>query len=482
MIAFDNRTAFVIIAMMYLLMPIFTWIVLESDRPRAASLWCGGGLLTGLGFLLVGLRGIVPDALAHGMANMGLLVGTLLRVQALRMDLGAGWRWRWLVLVAVLYLIAYEWIRLSLTDERERLVAVYLLYLVLSVLLVHLSLLARRISELEDSPAALWISRAYLLVVGAGGLRQWSVFSGSSGAVLLSPGWDTHLLAISLVLSSVVGHFGYVGIALDRSLRRERDVAVGLAREQVSWRLGRKVYHLDRQRSLGAMSATLAHELNQPLGAILANAQLAQRGLLTGRFDAARLDELLGSISASARRAKHIVQSTQDMLRPGVGRREPVELGALARDAIHLVAQRAQSRDIVFVLPAVLPVVRVLGDALQLSQVLVNVYHNAIEALSTVLRREIHVALQQRDASVVLQIRDTGPGISPELLGQVGTPFFTTKAAGLGVGLSISRSIAEQLGATFTIRNAEQGGALVELEFPVWRDKRLSQPGPSASS
>jgi len=111
-----------------------------------------------------------------------------------------------------------------------------------------------------------------------------------------------------------------------------------------------------------------------------------------------------------------------------------------------------------------------------LSQIVLNAFRNAIEALKQTTQREIQVSCRYSNERVILSIRDTGPGLTPEALDQAGTPFFTTKSTGLGMGISISRSIALQHGGTLKLTNADAqdgGGAIVELNLPALLEVNL---------
>jgi two-component system sensor kinase FixL len=108
----------------------------------------------------------------------------------------------------------------------------------------------------------------------------------------------------------------------------------------------------------------------------------------------------------------------------------------------------------------------ILADRVQLSQILLNVYRNAIQAMSHERVKKIRVIDELTDTGVVVRIQDTGPGLADELKGKVGTPFMTSKVEGLGVGFSISKAIAESHGGHLTISNAQGGGAVVELSLP----------------
>ena len=109
----------------------------------------------------------------------------------------------------------------------------------------------------------------------------------------------------------------------------------------------------------------------------------------------------------------------------------------------------------------------VMGDKVQLSQILLNVYRNAIEAMSHSQLRKIFVSVGKQDDRVVVRVRDTGPGLDESMRSNIGMPFVTTKSDGLGVGLSISQSIAEKHSGSLAITNAKDGGALVELNLPA---------------
>jgi C4-dicarboxylate-specific signal transduction histidine kinase len=282
-------------------------------------------------------------------------------------------------------------------------------------------------------------------------------------------------ISLSFVLASVVGHIGYVGLALDRSMRREIDTATALARDEVSRRLSGKIAHLDRQRSLGTMAASLGHELNQPLTAILISAQVARRGLLSERFSSGQMIEFFEKIVSSTQRASQIIERIRGFIRPTAELREPVDLAKAVAQVRALVADEAKTRSVTFSVATMAAPILVLGDPVQLSQVILNVVRNALDALADASRREIQVSLQRLQDRAVLRIRDTGPGLRPELLAQIGTPFFTTKSTGLGMGLSIARSIVEQFSGTLVIRNADGGGTLVELNFPALAARRTDE-------
>lgn len=467
MTALDVRTVFLIFGLLYLLMPIVTWLLLAGQRSPQVMLWCGGGLLIGYAGILTGFRDSLPEWVYISVAAMLARVSTLLRIQSLRLDMGIPWRWRWIILAEASMLTIFQTLYLGMQNNVLR---AQFNSFVLAVLLLYLALLALRIGTNEQSPSAKWIARVYGLVAVAMLYRVLNLIRLGDNPNLLNEGLGGQLLGLSLVLSSVVGHFGYVGLALDRSMRRELKAASQRARDDEARRLGQQIAQLDRQRSLGELSASLGHELNQPLTAILTNAQVAQRGLHSGQFAGVQLNEFFDKIIHNTRRATQIIERIRGFIRPSAVVAEPVDLNLIVSEVIELVADETRARKVNLMFRAHPECLRVMGDPIQLSQIIVNVFRNAIEAMSLVTRRELRVVCSRRNGQIVLRICDSGPGFTAEVLEQLGMPFFTTKSNGLGMGISISRSIALQHGGTLTFANAgieEGGGAAAELELPA---------------
>lgn len=240
-----------------------------------------------------------------------------------------------------------------------------------------------------------------------------------------------------------------------------------LAQNEASQQLANQLAHLDRQLSLSNLSASLGHELNQPLTAILTNTQVARRGLQSGLFDNVRVAEFLDRIEHNTKRASAIIERIRNFIGPSVLHHEIVNLNRAVQEVAELVMEKTRSSQVLLTLPPTESPVLVRGDPIQISQIVLNAFHNAIEALEHVAHREIQVSIHGHGGRATVQIRDTGPGLTPEVLTQVGQPFFTTKETGMGMGFSISRTLAEQHAGTLTIGNAQGGGALVELVLPA---------------
>lgn len=261
-----------------------------------------------------------------------------------------------------------------------------------------------------------------------------------------------------------------MGLALDRYRRREIKAVESRVRDEETLRLGKQIAQLDRQRSLGELSASLGHELNQPLAAIQTNAQVAKRGLLKGSFAPEQLDGILDKIIYNTQRASQIIERIRDFIRPSESRCEPVDLNQVVFEVSGLIADEAKRREVTFVFSLAGQPILVMGDPIQFSQILLNVFRNAIDALMSVEKRQVTVVCSRQADRAVVTVRDSGPGFTPETLKQVGMPFFTTKPNGLGMGLSISRTIAVQHGGMLLFGNVDieyGGGAQVTLNLPI---------------
>ena len=221
---------------------------------------------------------------------------------------------------------------------------------------------------------------------------------------------------------------------------------------------------------MGEMSASIAHELNQPLAGILSNAAAGQRFIDRGNVDQAEIRELLGDIIADGRRASDVVRGIRGMVKKEQVERRSVDLNEVVMDALRMASPDAvlRSCQLETSLDANLPAID--GDPVQLQQVLLNLVINAFDAMRDTppSSRKVLIATQSNgDGTVRTSVRDHGVGISEDMRDRLFDPFFSTKTEGLGMGLAIVRSIVEAHGGTITAENADGGGARFEFVLRV---------------
>jgi signal transduction histidine kinase/integral membrane sensor domain MASE1 len=232
--------------------------------------------------------------------------------------------------------------------------------------------------------------------------------------------------------------------------------------------------HMARVVTMGELTASLAHELNQPLTAIVANAQAARRLLDLQKVPPEELRAVLGDIVADGRRAGAVIQRTREMLHKGGPSPARVDLGGLVRDVAALVTNDALLRNVTMQLSLPQAPAVVEGDRIQLQQVVLNLLINALEAIGDdpTNARLIHVrARSAEEGTVEVLVRDTGSGM-PAPVARVFDAFYTTKPSGMGMGLPIARSIIEAHGGTIHAANNPGGGATVGFRLPLAAEAR----------
>jgi len=241
-------------------------------------------------------------------------------------------------------------------------------------------------------------------------------------------------------------------------------------------RVRQELAHVGRVSTVGELTASLAHELYQPLTAIMTNAQAARRILATMPPDVSQIQAILSDIVNDDRRARDVIERLRDLLRKGELEMVPVDLASTIRDVAHLLRSEAVVKHVTVTLDLDgFPVV-VLADRVQLQQVMLNLLHNAMEAMADGRHHPTTVMVRCRtigDAAVVT-VSDTGPGLVAGKEETVFEPFYTTKKDGMGMGLSIVRSILESHGGSIKASNTDVGGALFEFTLPLAGDALLS--------
>jgi len=231
---------------------------------------------------------------------------------------------------------------------------------------------------------------------------------------------------------------------------------------------------------MGELAASLAHEVNNPIGAIVANASAGQRLLAAGKIGTEELTELLEDIVADGRRAGEIVQGIRTMVRKGEARRSLIPIGGTVRELLRIVHADAIGREARVTAEIDPDAGYVWGDPVQLLQVLLNLTINSFEAMSAVrpdARRLVIRAGRDGNGAVLVSVRDSGPGFPNGMAEELFTPFFSTKAEGTGMGLAIARSIVEAHRGVLSGENCDDGGACFTVRLPEAKeDKSESLP------
>jgi two-component system sensor kinase FixL len=272
-------------------------------------------------------------------------------------------------------------------------------------------------------------------------------------------------LAIGRIEGRTPPHF--VGFLHDLSSRRAQETQRVAAEEAVR-EARERLTHVARLSTLGEMTTGLAHEINQPLTAITLYAQAAERIASQATPDVQEVLVALRQISAQALRAGEIIKRLRDLVRNRQTHEELLDLNAVVRELAVLAESDARANDVRLVMDLAAGLPSVLGDAIQLQQVMLNLVRNAIEAVQAEgSERLVRLRTSHAGTGVEMSVSDLGPGLDAAIRGRLFEAFATTKPAGTGLGLAISRSIVEAHGGQLAWRPNEPRGSCFHFFLPA---------------
>jgi PAS domain S-box-containing protein len=254
----------------------------------------------------------------------------------------------------------------------------------------------------------------------------------------------------------------YRGADTDVTEHKQSELALGQQRNELA--------HLSRVSTMGVLTASLAHELNQPLSAILSNAQAGSRFLAAAPPDLAEVRGALEDIAQDTKRAGEVIRQMRALVRKDEPRLEPLDLNRVITDIYRLLHSDMLNRKVQIALELDPELRPANGDSIQLQQVMLNLLLNAFDAMkdSPEDQRTVIVRTRQLDAaSIRVEVSDAGTGISPDRLDSLFEPFRSSKREGLGLGLSISRSIVEAHKGRIWAENNPDRGATFYFTLPV---------------
>jgi C4-dicarboxylate-specific signal transduction histidine kinase len=260
-----------------------------------------------------------------------------------------------------------------------------------------------------------------------------------------------------------------VAFVVDLSDRKQAEEAARESERRYN-EIRMQLAHANRVATVGQLSASIAHEINQPLSGILLNAATCLRMLAASPPNVAGASETVRRAIRDANHASEVIQRLRKLFaKTESTTTEVLELDEVIREVLALCKSELQSRRIAVGLrfAAALPEVR--GDRVQLQQLLLNLVRNAVDSLATseALPRQLTISTRVLEATVCVEVEDSGPGVDPASLGQVFDAFYTTKPGGLGVGLSICRAIAEAHGGKLSVKPVSPHGASFQFTLPA---------------
>ena len=280
--------------------------------------------------------------------------------------------------------------------------------------------------------------------------------------------WQRYSWQIALVTAVILVQAVFISVLLREHRRRQ------FAEVQSRQRMA-ELAHVNRFSTAGELTASIAHEINQPLGSIMTNAETAQAILKSQTPDIAELPiivelkDILNDILEDDRRATEVIRRMRSLLKKAPFELKRLDLNDIVRDTVEFLSSLAVGRKVELVSRIALETLPILADRIQLQQVILNLVVNGIDAMrdTSSENRIISIRTSRIDNYAQLSVSDRGPGVAEEQLNEIFQPFYTSKAEGMGMGLSIARTIIEAHNGLIWAKNRDHGGASFKVKLPL---------------
>ncbi len=482
-----TQTAIFMVCLVYLLLHAAVWFALSEQRNNIVRLWCGSGIVSGIAVVFLSMRGFVSEFLFMYVGQLMMMLGNAGRCIALRMYLPQPIRGK-----AALHLAAGFLFYAAMTgsyaagvSDRWLEVIYHSFYAVICYEYFIVGWLLRGTVQAGSlGPRVLMLGGAVLSTSLS--FKAIMVLLGLGAADIYSSGIDQYVLIAGQFIAITLVNIGFLRIFLDRreqqTLQTQRSLAAAEERASLLSQHKAELQELliereeiirqltlsNKTAGMGALVASLAHELNQPLCAIRLNAQLVERKLEAPEADLQGARHFLDSVIADNRRAANIITKLRNLFE---NRREdtgPIDFNGMVRDTLTLVEARARDENVAlradFDANATLN-----GDQTQLQQVLLNLLNNALDALANVAQADktILIRTERQGDRLALMVEDNGPGIPPPLQPSVFELFKTSKAQGMGVGLWLSKTVVNAHRGDIHFASLPAGGTRFRVDLPV---------------
>jgi signal transduction histidine kinase len=272
--------------------------------------------------------------------------------------------------------------------------------------------------------------------------------------------WQIASVGLLLLLETAL----ILGLLDERRRRRNAEIE---AHQRIA-----ELAHVNRRATVGELSGAIAHELNQPLGAILRNTEAAELMLGAASPDVTELKEILSDIKHDDERAGEVIRRLRRLLGKAPLEPHEIDLNEILSEVFAFLSAQASARRVTLNTSLTSQAPRISGDRIQLQQVILNLVMNGMDAIGSAGSRDRHIVGRTRVVGGILaevSIEDSGPGIPIDKAKKIFEPFFTTKAAGMGMGLSIARTIIESHRGEIWAHNQSEGGAVFRFTLPLVR-------------
>jgi len=488
------QTIFWMDALMYLVLHAAIWYGLARFRSPVVVLWSASGIFSALGLCVLGSRGWLSTDVVVVAGQFLMAAGNWGRQLALRSLNGPAspvWLWSSAGMNVVFLALSYA-LHFSGAPESTLMLVFYVFY---TFNCLEYFFAGQRIALTHDKKGAHSLMWAGLILSGTLGIKTVAMLAGIGSDDLYEASWDHAVVFIGQFTAIMMLCVGFMQIFVEQNHRSQVAIQLQLAREQERAALAlqhaedlsvlltereeiiRQLTLSNKSAGMGALVASFAHELNQPLTAVMLQAELVQAKIEEAQRerslpDLDGLQQVVMAIVQDTQRAADIIRKLRHLFRMGRGEHTVLKLDVLVQDVLDLLQSKMKNAGIVSTLEWDANL-RLHGDATQLQQVILNLLNNAIDALmeSGLPHPELRIRGKVVGQFLELQVQDNGKGIAAECAEDVFSLFKTSKSQGMGVGLWLSRSIVEVHGGRLTFQSEPGRSTVFTLRLPL-----LSEP------
>jgi signal transduction histidine kinase len=462
----DARTTMLIVAGLYVLLPIALLWAIAPSKKHFAWWWLGGSFSVASGLLLIAGRIVLPVWLTYHAANILLMGSFVFWHQSLRIMQGKAWPLRqvfmWFALITIVFILVYELF--------EPVARASVVRFILGTLSFGLAWALWRFSQKQQGINIKLIATAFLVT----GLTFYLHGLLSSQGIDPSPfadTWDASALSLFVLITCIVSHLSFFGLTLDINNQVRLERRIERIKKQETLQLNQRIGELERQTDLRMAASQLAHELNQPLTAVMAMAEVCIQALDKPHIPLEKITSNLDKAVFNVTRASDLLVSIRMDSAMEPGQPEALDLGELVQNALDLLQSQIQAHQVQVEVQFDLLPSQPVGNALYMTQVLTNLMRNAIEAMSESPQRVLKVSTKTWGHACELCIEDTGPFVNDEALSKINQPFNSSKTQGLGIGLLISRTLLARQGYSLDMHANPNGG----LKAIIWMQTEIPE-------
>jgi signal transduction histidine kinase len=455
-------------------------IVLWQYRDKQTNWWCYGSILSGVGVVLVGSRGFIPDILSYQVAQALAIFGAWSRIWAIRFELPQRNNYLGLIYFVIYgaYIIGFHlFIDLEI-NSRARLIYTNIFFIFATIDFGYINYKLKKLHP--NRLSFLILLNCAIFQVLSFGYATYTLTQ--QPAIGFSFTYTTYhyVLLISLLILTIFANYAFLRLKIEKISEKHTDEQVTLAKQLISQeeavkysiareQLMKQINKSTRASTLGMFASAIAHEINQPLASIRLNAQLLMRSSERGYVSPSDYLAAMSRIISDNERASDIIKTLRTLLIDGPESNTVIDLNHITREIIPSSNLQNHTEDIKLILELSDKEMLVFGNKTQLQLAILNLINNAIDALKeSTHQKNIRISSREgSDHNIELSIEDSGDGISEEQIAFLFQPFSTSKKYGMGVGLAISQSIANNHYGVIKAENITGSGAKFTLSIPT---------------